>query len=118
MYYIHETDKPNKILKKLNIIKLIDNKIILPINDEKITQKQAEKLASKTRKILNKTNCNKAVISKKIKSQEQYINYINSYNVSIIDGRWLFEVLAYDALEYIIKLKKIKKEETRNIYSN
>lgn len=118
MYYIHETDKPRKILRKLNIIRLIDNKIALPINNEKITQRQAEKLALKTKKILNKTNCNKVVVSKKIKSKEQYIDYLNSYNINIIDGRWLFEVLIYDVLQYIMKVKEMKKEEIRYSYNN
>jgi len=113
LYYIHETDKPNKIMKKLNIVKLLDNKIILPINAEEITQKQAEKLAFKTKNILLKTNSNKVIVSKRIKEKEQYINYLNSYNINIIDGRWLFEILSYDVLEYIIRKNKIKKEETQ-----
>ena len=113
MYYIYETDKPNKILKRLNIIKLIENKIVLPINEENITQKQAEKLAMKTNKILQRTNSKTVLISKKIKKQEYYINYLNSYNIKIIDGKWLNEILSYDILEYITKTKKIKKEETQ-----
>ena len=113
MYYIYETDKPNKILKRLNIIKLIENKIVLPINEEDITQKQAEKLAMKTNKILQRTNSKTILISKKIKKQEYYINYLNSYNIKIIDGKWLSEILSYDILEYVTKSKKIKKEETQ-----
>lgn len=113
MYYIYETDKPNKILKRLNIIKLIENKIVLPINEENITQKQAEKLAMKTNKILQRTNSKTILISKKIKKQEYYINYLNSYNIKIIDGKWLSEILSYDILEYVTKTKKIKKEETQ-----
>lgn len=118
MYYIYEIDKPNKIFKRLNILQLKENKIILPINDESIIQKQAEKLAKKTNKILVKTNSNKVIISRNIKKQKDYINYLNSYNIDIIDGRWLFEVLSYDALEYITKAKKIRKEEIRNINNN
>ena len=34
MYYIQETDKPNKLFEFFNIIKLQDDKIILPINNE------------------------------------------------------------------------------------
>lgn len=113
MYYIYETDKPNKILERLNIIKLIENKIVLPINEENITQRQAEKLAMKTNKILQRTNSKTILISKKIKKQEYYINYLNSYNIKIIDGKWLNEILSYDILEYITKTKKIKKEETQ-----
>ena len=53
MYYIQETDKPGLILKLFNIIILEEDKIKLPINEEKITIKQAEKLAKKTKTILD-----------------------------------------------------------------
>ena len=111
MYYIQETDKQCKILKMLNIIKLREDKIILPIIDENISEKKAKKLATKTKEILNKCNCNKIVVSKKIKYQEQYMNYLYSYNLEIIDGNWLFEVLSKKILEYIIYKRNLKKEE-------
>ena len=111
MYYIQETDKPNFIFKLFNIVKLQDNKIILPINNEEISLEKAEILANKTKKILDNTNCKKIIISKKIKNYIQYINYLNTYNCEIIDGRWLFEVLSEKNLDYIIKKKKLKKHE-------
>lgn len=111
MYYIEETDKPNKILKTLKIIKLQDNKIILPINQEELTNIYQQKLASKTNEILKKTNSNKIVISKKIKKYEQYINYLHSYNVEVVDGKWLFKIMISDILEYIVKKQELKKEE-------
>ena len=42
MYYIQETDKPSFIHKKLNIVKIDNDKIILPINEEKISDKKAK----------------------------------------------------------------------------
>ena len=111
MYYIQETDKQCKILKILNTIKLKQDKIILPIIDEEISEKKAKKLAQKTKMILNKCNCNKIVISKKIKKQQQYINYLYSYNLEIVDGKWLFEALSQKVLEYIVNKRGLKKEE-------
>lgn len=111
MYYIEETDKPNKIFKIFKVIKLQDNKIILPINQEELTNAYQQKLASKTNEILKKTNSNKIVISKKIKKYEQYINYLHSYNVEIVDGKWLFKIMISDILEYIVKKQELKKEE-------
>ena len=52
MYYIQESDKPCKILKFFNSIRLKDNEIILPIQKEELTDKQAEKLATKTYKVI------------------------------------------------------------------
>ena len=111
MFFIQENDKPSKISKLFNILKLKEDKIILPIKEENLEIKNASKLAVKTKKILDLANCNKVIISKKIKQQQLYINYLNSYNIEIVDGKWLFEVLSYKIIEYISKVKKIKKEE-------
>ena len=111
MFFIQENDKPSKISKLFNILKLKEDKIILPIKEENLEIKNASKLAVKTKKILDLANCNKVIISKKIKQQQIYINYLNSYNIEIVDGKWLFEVLTYEIIEYISKVKKIKKEE-------
>lgn len=112
MYYIQESDKPRKLLYLLNLIRLDDDKIILPIYDEIISKERANILSTKTKKILDKTNCNKLVISKKIKEEDTYINNLYSYNYDIVDGRWLFKLLLKDVLEYIIKkVKNLKKEE-------
>ena len=113
MYYIQETDKLNFLFKQFNIIKLIGNKIILPVGEEKIKQKKAEKLAKKTKRILDKTNCNKLILSKTIKIHENYKNYLYTYNFDIVEGKKLFEILSNLVLDYIVKKKNIKKEETQ-----
>lgn len=129
LYYIQENDKPSWLNKKFNIIKLEDNKIILPIEskeniegkDEKefkkigenINDKKAQKLAQKTKKILDKTNSKKLVISRNIKQLSNYVNYLYSYNYEIVDGKWLFEVLSLKALDFIIEKKELKKEEIK-----
>ena len=48
MIYIEKNDKPNIIEKMLNLIKVQDSTIILPIN-EKTKEKQIEKIAKKSR---------------------------------------------------------------------
>ena len=102
MYYIQEADKPSKIFEFFNIIKVQDDKIILPINEKIKNQKRAEKLAMKTKNMLRQSNCNKIIISKKIKEQEQYMNYLYTYNLDIVDGKWLFEVLSDKILDYAV----------------
>lgn len=112
MYYIQETDKPNFLFNLFNIVKLEEDKIILPIETKKeIPLKKSEILANKTKKILDRTNCNKVILSKEIKKREDYKNYLYTYNFDIVDGRWLFEILLLQALNYVIEKKKIKKEE-------
>ena len=75
MFYIEKNDKPNFIEKKLNIIKVIDNTIILPISEDK-KEKQIEKISVKTKKIIEKySNSKKVVLSKNMKEEQTYINY-------------------------------------------
>lgn len=109
MIYIEKNDKPNIIEKILNLIKVQDSTIILPISKE-TTEKQIEKIAKKTVKIIGKiSNSKKAVISKKMKEEEKYINYLNEYGIEIADGRWLFEILLTDIISYIVEKQKIEK---------
>ncbi len=115
LYYIQEADKPSSILNKLfnifNIVKLQDNRIILPIGKKKMSDKKAEKLAKKVNHILTKMHCRKIVLSKKLKKEEQFVNELYSYNYNIVDGKWLFELLSEKVLDYIVNKKKLEKQE-------
>lgn len=113
MYYIQETDKPNRFMKFFNIIKLDNDKIILPINDEEISDKKAQKLAKKTKKILDKANCKKLVISKNTRKYSNYVNDLYTYQYEVSDGKWLFEILSAKVLDFITLKNDIKKEETQ-----
>ena len=109
MIYIEKNDKPNIIEKMLNLIKVQDSTIILPIN-EKTKEKQIEKIAKKTIKVIGKiSNSKKIVLSKKMKKEEKYINHLNEYGIEIADGRWLFEILLTDIVNYIVEKQKIER---------
>ena len=113
MYYIQETDKPNILFELFNVLQLDNDKIILPIKEKEILDsKKADKLAKKTSGILKKTGSKAVVLSKNIKLQKEYIKKLNEYGIEIIDGRWLFAVISSKVLEYVVKKKKLKKEET------
>lgn len=111
LYYIQEADKPNFIFKLFNIIQVQGDKIILPINEKKITSRKIQKLAQKTKRIIDKTISKKIVISEKIQKQEEYVNLLHTYGLEIMDGRWLFGILSCKVLDYILKQKKMRKEE-------
>ena len=109
MFYIEKNDKPNRLVRILNLIKVENNTITVPIC-EKTTSKQIEKLAQKTNKIINKlSNSKKVVLSKKTQEESQFVNYLNSYGIQIANGRWLFEILLTNIVEYLINKKKIEK---------
>lgn len=113
LYCIQETDKPNFIFEMFHIIQLREDKIILPITQDKISSQKARKLAQKTKRILDKTMSKKIVISEKIQGYEEYVNLLHSYSLEIIDGKWLFEVLSCKVLEFILEKKGLQKEETQ-----
>lgn len=113
MYYIQETDKLNKIEKWFHIVKLENDHIILPIVKTSLDDKMAYTLAMKTKKILDKVNSKKLVLSKTIKQQENYVNYLYSYGYEIVDGKWLFQLLIFNVLKYMIKKLNIRKEDIR-----
>lgn len=113
MYYIKETDKLSKITEWLHIVKLENDHIILPITETSLDEKIAYKLAMKTKTILDKTNSKKLVISRMVKKQKNYVNYLYSYNYEIVNGTWLFQMLIFDVLEYIIEKIKIKEEDIK-----
>jgi len=113
LYCIQETDKPNFIFRIFNVIQLREDKIILPIGEEKISSRKAQKLAQKTKRILDKTMNKRIVVSEKIQKQEEYVNLLHTYSLEIIEGRWLFEALSCKVLDYILEKKEIKKEETQ-----
>lgn len=109
MFYIEKNDKPNRLVRILKLIKVENNTITVPIC-EKTTSKQIEKLAQKTNKIINKlSNSKKAVLSKQAQEEVQFVNYLNSYGIQIANGRWLFEILLTNIVEYLIHKKKIEK---------
>lgn len=108
MFYIEKCDKPNWLERKLNLIKMQENTIILPI-DKNTNEKQIEKMAKKTNKIIQKySTSKKVVLSKEMYKEQKYINYLNTYGLLIQDGKWLFEILLPEITEYIIKKKKIE----------
>lgn len=108
MFYIEKCDKLNWLERKLNLIKMQENTIFLPI-DKNTNQKQIEKMAKKTNKIIQKySTSKKVVLSKEMYKEQKYINYLNTYGLLIQDGKWLFEILLPEITEYIIKKKKIE----------
>lgn len=115
MYYIEETDKPNFFEEKFLRVKLEVDKIILPMNVDKLNPKKTDILAKKTLKILEKANSKKVVISKNIQNIKEYTELIKKSELEIIDGKWLYKILTPEILEYILNKENIRSEET-NLY--
>ena len=115
MYYIEESDKPNFFEEKFLRVKLEVNKIILPINVDKLNPKKVDVLVKKTLKILEKANSKKVVISKNIQNIKEYTELIKKSELEIIDGKWLYKILTPEILEYILNKENMRSEKT-NLY--
>ena len=113
LYFIQEADKPSILAKIFNYLQIEGDKIILPIHEKEKESKKVQKLAQKTKKIFEKTRSKRIVISKKMQEQEEYINILYTYDLEIVKGNWLFEVLSCKVLDYILEKKEMKKEETK-----
>ena len=115
-YYICEDDKPKYWLEKFNIVKLQGNRIILPIKEKYKSKekkiKTEQELYKKTKKIIDKANSKKVILSKKVQNLKTYVNNIQSLELDIVNGKWLFFMVIPEVLEYIIQKEKIKKQDT------
>lgn len=101
--YLEKVDKPKFVFQKLKIEQ--DNcKIYANLEKEKNIKKVISKIV--------KAEINAVVLSKELKANKQLINKLNSANIRIFDGRWLEKYLTYEILEFILKQKNQKKEET------
>lgn len=101
--YLEKVDKPKFMFQKLKIEQ--DNcKIYANLEKEKNIKKVVSKIV--------KAEINAVVLSKELKANKQLINKLNSANIRIFDGRWLEKYLTYEILEFILKQKNQKKEET------
>ena len=118
MFYIEKNDKPNIIERQFKIIKKKENTIYLPIT-EKTTEKQIEKIAKRTTKIIQKhSKSKKVILSKEMKKEQLYTNWLNINQIQISDGAFLFELLIPQIIEYIINKKNFEAKSEISVLVN
>lgn len=111
-FFIKEDDKPNLLKQIFNINTVYNSQILVQPIKENYTEKQAKKLAKSIRKECKKHGVNKVVLSKKIQNNKMVYNKIYESAINSFDGKWLQKYMAYEILDYILKNKNLKKEET------
>ena len=113
MYYIQETDKPVLIARVFNLIEIVNDRIILPIEEKEIIdEKKLKILTKKIIKILDKTNCKTIILSKYLKKNKNLVENLRNAGLNIIEGKWLFLVMSEKVIDYVVRKKEFKKEET------
>ena len=107
-----EDKEPTVLKKMLNISTIENNQIIVqPIKNDSV-QRHAQKFAKSINRRCKKQGVNNVVLSKNIKDNKTFYNQLYGYAVNIFDGKWLEKYMVYEILEYIVKKKNIKKEQT------
>ena len=101
--YLEKMDKPRLAIKKVKI-EYENCKIYTSLDKEKNIKKVINKL--------EKNNVTNVVLDKELRENKNLINAINASNINIFDGRWLEKYLSIKIINYIIKQKKLKREET------
>lgn len=137
MWYIKETEETKEILGKKaqkfplifkKILYIIKNKLcivnvkeiedkiicIIPfVKENKITPKIAEKISNKINKLLDKNNVKNVVLSEHLNSIETLVNSLQTNNINILDGRWLFKYEIIDIVKYIAETSNKKVENLK-----
>lgn len=111
-YFIKEDDKPNIFKQVFNINNIQNNQIVVQPIKETTTEKQVQKLAKNIRKKCQKQGINHVVLSKNILNNKFFYNKIYECAIDTFDGKWLQKYMAYETLDYIVKKRNLKKEET------
>lgn len=103
IYYIEKMDKPRIVLHQCKIEQ--DNcRIYMSLEKEKNIKKVINKLI--------KNEATNVVLSKELCENKDFINALNINNIKVFDGKWLEKYISFEMLDYVIKQKGIKKEET------
>ncbi len=105
VFFIEESNK-FKFFKKFDIEK---DKIILNRKTEKIN----DRLMYNVLRILKNNNCRNIIISKELKNNKKFLNYMYSNNIKIIQGKMLFKLLIEDFINKICKAIEINSKECR-----
>lgn len=105
VFFIEESNR-FKVFKKIEVEQ---DKILLNRKIEKINKKSINNIF----KILYYNNCKNIIISKQLKNNQQFLNYMYSNNINIIQGKKLLKFLVKDLIEKICKKYSIKIQECK-----
>lgn len=129
--YIKETEETCDFVKRIlvkikrifNIVELKkDNEktiMILPIlKSSKIKDKKIKKISKKINKKLYDGNIENVVLSNILSNNILLKQKLYEQNINILNGRYLFNLLIPEVIEYILKRQKKKIENRRNYNTN
>lgn len=87
-------------------IKINENECTIPLITA--NKKKVEKIVKK----LKKKGIDQVVLDNKTKGNNEFIKYLNNYDIAIIDGKWLMQYMLQDIIEKIDPKTTIEDEIT------
>jgi hypothetical protein len=109
-FYIRQGQ--NSIFRRIKI----ENNICTIQN---LSEKTKIKKVEKTVKKLSKLDAKSVIISKPLHKNENFINTLKSYNITVFNGKWLVQYLIDDIIQCIEERKiKFKKDEISILANN
>lgn len=83
-----------------------------------LSENTKPKKIEKIIKRLKRYEINYVVLSKKIHLLSNFVNILNSHEISIYDGKWIGQYLILDIIEYLEKKQKITNNDEVTILAN
>lgn len=111
--FIEQAEKICFFKRIFKNVELCGKKIIINEKLEKARLKKKIIIVNKIVNILEKSNCKKVVISKKLKKNKTFLNLLLSNNIDVVDGRKLFKMYILEIVEIIAKKLDIQKRECK-----
>ena len=105
VFFIEESDK-NRLFKS---VERTEDRVIIHKNVEKLDKKTMKKI----NKILDDNNCNKVIVSNKLKQNKEFLNNLYCNNIDIIDGKKLYKELIESIIEKACTQNHLNAKKTQ-----
>ena len=115
IFFVEENDK----LPIFKFKKIIVNgeKILINRDVNKINLRSKVKIVNLLRRYLLENKSKQIILSENLKKNNDFFNLLQSNNIDIVNGKWLFKILVPDIVEEIVKKNNLKKEELEIIFT-
>lgn len=95
-------------------IKILNEECMITSNIYSMNERKIEKIVKK----MSKKGIKQLVLSKELKKQEKLIKKLNSYDITIFDGKWLMQYLLENIILYLKRKNKVSDLNEITILAN
>ena len=111
VFLIEDVNNPNFLKKIIKKAELVDDKILINYDIEKLKISRKLRVFFKIKNILDSNNTKNIILSKKLKKDQEFVNLFYSNNFNIINGKNLLKKITIPIIENICKKNNLKSQE-------